>query len=214
VPILGYILTAVVSYLLGSVPTGYLAGRARGIDIRTVGSGNMGATNVFRVLGKTAGIIVLLIDALKGYAACAWVSGLFAGIFKIPPEQADSVRILAGICAVLGHNYTCWLGFKGGKGVATTTGVFLALAPLAIGIAVGTWIIVVAASRYVSVASITAAAVLGVTIWILKYDQCLRLVTTGLCVLAILKHKSNIQRLMNGTEQRFGRKNETPEAAK
>jgi glycerol-3-phosphate acyltransferase PlsY len=212
--IVGYILTAVASYLLGSVPTGYLAGKARGVDIRTVGSGNMGATNVLRVLGKTAGIIVLFIDALKGFAACAWVTLLFLRVFNIPPEQLVSLRLLAGVCAILGHNYTCWLGFKGGKGVATTAGVFLALAPLAVGIAFICWIIVATATRYVSVASILAAVTLGVAIWILDYDTCLRLVTTGLCVMAIVKHKSNIQRLMKGTEQRFGRKSETAEAAK
>src|SRR5689334_18110904 len=116
---LSYIVIAIAAYLLGSIPTGYLVGKARGIDIRTVGSGNMGATNVFRVLGTSAGILVLIVDGLKGYAACTWLCDLMLRFFSVPVEQVEYIRIMAGICAVLGHNYTCWLGFKGGKGIAT-----------------------------------------------------------------------------------------------
>ena len=128
------------AYLLGSIPTGFLVARAKGIDIRTVGSGNIGATNAMRVLGKPAGIFVLLMDALKGYAACVCGFAVhFQLLTHIPdlpmPSRArdrDTFAIIAGIFAVLGHNYTCWLKFKGGKGIATSAGVYLALAPLAL----------------------------------------------------------------------------------
>ena len=118
------------------------------------------------------------------------------------------------MAAVLGHNFTCWLKFKGGKGIATSAGVFFALAPLALGIALGAWIIVFALSRYVSVASIAAAVALPATVWLTPNSLPLRIVTTALGLLAIAKHKANIERLFNGTEQRFGKKAATPEATK
>ena len=115
---------------------------------------------------------------------------------------------------MLGHNFTCWLKFKGGKGIATSAGVYFALAPLAAGIALGTWIIVFALSRYVSVASIAAAVALPTAVWLTKNSLFLGIVTTALGLLAIYKHKGNIQRLLNGTERRFGQKSATPEATK
>ncbi len=133
--------------MLGSIPFGFLAAKAKGIDIRSVGSGNIGATNAMRVLGKPAGIFVLLLDVLKGYVACAFLpplifnwlaphsSGLFTYFQYEPAEVQNRFKIVAGIFAVLGHNYTCWLKFKGGKGIATTAGVYLALAPWAVLIA-------------------------------------------------------------------------------
>ena len=202
------------AYLLGSIPTGYLSGRAKGIDIRAVGSGNMGATNVFRTLGKTAGVIVLVVDGLKGYAACAWLCDGALALMKLQTADAELYRIIAGIAAVLGHNFTCWLGFKGGKGIATSAGVYFALAPLAVGIALGAWIIVFALSRYVSIASIAAAVALPAAVWLTPNGLTLRIVTTALGLLAIAKHKSNIERLFNGTEQRFGKKTANPEATK
>jgi glycerol-3-phosphate acyltransferase PlsY len=214
VPILSYAVIALAGYLLGSIPTGYLAGRARGIDIRTVGSGNMGATNVFRTLGKTAGVIVLVVDGLKGYAACVWLCDGVLTLMKLPTTDAGLYRIIAGIAAVLGHNFTCWLKFKGGKGIATSAGVYFALAPLAVSVALGAWIIVFALSRYVSVASIAAAVALPATVWLMPDSLTLRIVTTALGLLAIVKHKSNIERLFSGTERRFGQKSATPEATK
>ena len=198
-----YLVVAVAGYLLGSIPTGYLVARARGIDIRTVGSGNIGATNAFRVLGKTAGAAVLIADGLKGFAACAWMSDALIRGFNLPAAEVETYRILAGIAAVLGHNYTCWLRFKGGKGIATTAGVYFALAPLSVSIALGTWIVVLFTTRYVSIASIAAAVVLPVAVWLSKDSIFLGVVTTALCSLAILKHKTNIQRLMAGTESRI-----------
>ena len=209
-----FIVIAVTAYLLGSIPTGYLAGRAKGIDIRAVGSGNIGAANVFRILGKPAGIIVLVADGLKGFAACSWLADFVVQLFAVAPDQIENFRIVAGIAAVLGHNYTCWLKFKGGKGIATSAGVFFALAPLATGIALGTWILVFALGRYVSVASLAAAVALPAAVWLTPNSLILRIVTTALGLLAIFKHKGNIRRLLNGTERRFGQKSTTQETTK
>jgi glycerol-3-phosphate acyltransferase PlsY len=214
VPVLSYIIAAVGAYFLGSIPTGFLVAKAKGIDIRQVGSGNIGATNAFRVLGKPAGSFVLIVDALKGYAAAAWLSLLVIKLMNVPAANAETLRIIAGICAVLGHNYTCWLKFKGGKGIATTGGVYVALAPLAVGIALATWIALASISRYVSVASIAAAIALPTAVWLTKDNVLLGIVTTALGLLAIYKHKKNIQRLMNGTENRIGKRVEVTEAAK
>ena len=213
-PILAYIIVAVGAYLLGSLPTGFLVARARGVDIRTVGSKNMGATTVFRVLGKGPGIFVLLVDALKGFAAVALtldcypqLSQLLPSIFTADgtanPATRFGLGLVAGLFSILGHNYTCWLGFKGGKGIATTGGVFLALAPIAVGIALMAWIIAFATSRYVSIASIVAALALPAAVWFTQPNLALRLIAVALGLLAIYKHKANIQRLLNGTENRF-----------
>ena len=214
-PILSYILTALAAYLLGSIPFGYLVAKAKGIDIRSVGSGNIGATNAMRVLGKPAGIFVLLADALKGYAACVLgfiISSHFYGVTYaglhntsqvIPDFPVERFMVLAGICAVLGHNYTCWLKFKGGKGIATSAGVFLALAPLAMGISVAVFTVVLLLTRYVSVGSIAAAITLPVAVWLTREGTLLRVVTIILGAMAIYKHKTNIQRLMAGTENRI-----------
>ena len=199
---LAFIVIAVAAYLLGSIPTGYLVARAKGIDIRAVGSGNIGATNVFRMVGKPAGVFALIVDGLKGYAACTWLCDWVLMLLGGPTTDAEHYRILAGITAVLGHNFTCWLKFKGGKGIATSAGVFFALAPLAASIALGTWIIVFALGRYVSVASLAAAVALPAAVWLTPNSLTLRIVTTALGLLAIYKHKGNIQRLARGTENR------------
>jgi acyl phosphate:glycerol-3-phosphate acyltransferase len=228
-----YLATALGAYLLGSVPTGFLVAKARGIDIRSVGSGNIGATNAMRVLGKPAGIFVLLADTLKGFSVAAWLApqvfnwiaphffkfdyqhptGFFFASFK---EQSVEFQlrlcVVAGIFAVLGHNYTCWLKFKGGKGIATTAGVYLALAPWPLLIALVIFILAVALSRYMSVGSISGAIALPVAVWAMPpHNLFLGIVTTALGALAIYKHKSNIQRLMAGTENRFGKRKSTEE---
>jgi len=207
-------LVALAAYLLGSIPTGYLVARAKGVDIRTVGSGNIGATNVFRILGKPAGIFVLVMDALKGRAACAYLS-LFAYEHVAPNYFVENVRLIvslkvvAGIAAVLGHNYTCWLRFKGGKGIATSAGVLVALVPWALLIILAVWIVLFLTTRYVSVASIAAAAVLPFATWFTTgHDVVLTTVTGAMSVLAIYKHKGNIQRLLAGTESRINFKKE------
>jgi acyl phosphate:glycerol-3-phosphate acyltransferase len=213
--ILGYIVTALGGYLLGSIPTGFLVARARGIDIRAVGSGNIGATNAMRVLGKPAGIFVLFMDALKGYAAVVWIPMIVLKIFDVLTIDLEMSQIIAGIFAVLGHNYPCWLKFKGGKGIATTAGVYLALAHWALLIAVVVFILAVLVTRYVSVGSIAGAIALPATVWIMSPNHLLLgIVTTALGAMAIYKHKSNIRRIMAGTENRLGKKSSTPEAAK
>ena len=207
-PVFAYILIALAAYLLGSLPAGYLVGRAKGIDIRTVGSKNMGATNVVRVLGMGPGILVLFVDGLKGFAAAGWLCDALLGLFTVPADQVFWVHILGGIFAVLGHNYTCWLKFKGGKGIATTAGAYFALAPVAVSIALAIWIIVFLTTRYVSVASIAAAIALPTAVWFTEASTLLGVVTTALGALAIYKHKGNIQRLLAGTESRINFKKE------
>ncbi len=218
-----YFAIALGAYLLGSIPFGFLAAKAKGVDIRSAGSGNIGATNAMRVLGKPAGIFVLFMDALKGFAACAFLApqifnwlaphfhGLNTGFFWNAPlsgQEADlelRIKVIAGIGAVLGHNYTCWLKFKGGKGIATTAGVYLALAPWALLVALVVFILAIWFTIYVSVGSITAAIALPATVWIMSPNNLfLGIVTTALGALAIYKHKSNIQRLLAGTENRLG----------
>lgn len=214
---LAYALTAVAAYLLGSIPTGYLVARAKGVDIRKVGSGNIGATNAFRVLGKPAGIFVLAVDALKGFIAVAAVVNWYPELNELAPTifggdtssnaHARAVLgIVAGIFAVLGHNYTCWLGFKGGKGIATSAGVLTALVPWSLLIILSVWIVLFLVTRYVSIGSIAASATLPFATWLTTHDWTLTMVTGAMGVLAIYKHKGNIQRLLNGTEPRFGQK--------
>lgn len=208
--ILGYIVISIAAYLLGSIPTGFLVARARGVDIRAVGSGNIGAANTFRSVGKIAGLLVLFVDALKGFVAveaCGW-------LLKWRGITGDHVElhcgIVAGIFAVLGHNYTCWLGFKGGKGVATSAGVYLALAPAALGIAVAAFVLTVAITRWTSLGSLLSSVVLTVAVWFREPDLALRMVTIVFCVLTIWKHRTNIQRLIAGTENRIEFKKKPP----
>lgn len=206
-------LVIIAAYLLGSIPTGYLAGRARGIDIRKEGSGNIGATNAFRILGKTAGTIVLVADGLKGWFATAIVPGLItSNVLHDPNGATEWMHIISGIVAILGHNYTIWLNFKGGKGVATSAGVLGALVPWTLVIVLATWIIVLLLTRYVSVASIVAALILPVATWALRYSGTMIAITALMGALAIYKHKANIQRLMNGTENKMGKTKLPPEA--
>lgn len=189
-----------VSYLLGSIPTGFVWCRARGIDIRKVGSGNIGATNVMRALGKPIGITVLLIDAAKGFVPVYVAPAFF------PELNKELLQIVCCISVVAGHNWTCWLRFKGGKGIATSAGALLAMLPLPLLCALLVWGVVFALSRYVSLASIVAAAALPVATWFLQADRRLVAFTAILAVVAILKHRSNIQRLLAGTEHRIGAK--------
>jgi glycerol-3-phosphate acyltransferase PlsY len=209
--VLSYILTAFVGYLLGSIPTGFLVAKARGVDIRTVGSGNIGATNAFRVLGKGFGIFVLLMDALKGFVAVYYGASVISRL--LPGVPLEYLSITAGIAAILGHNFTCWLNFKGGKGIATSAGVLIALVPWALLIILSIFIILFLATRYVSVGSIAAAFALPFATWFTsKHDIGLTAVMAAIGTLAILKHRKNIQRLLNGTENRiqFKKKEATP----
>jgi acyl phosphate:glycerol-3-phosphate acyltransferase len=201
-----YMFVVVISYLLGATPSGYLAGVACGIDVRSAGSGNIGATNVFRVLGKKAGAIVLAADAFKGFVSARWVQVLALQIFPSADTPRENLALAGGVAAILGHIYTCWLKFKGGKGIATSGGVVLAWAPAACLTALALWALVLAVSRYVSLASIAAAIILPFAVWFWNGSPTMTWVMTGLSLLAIYKHKANIQRLLTGAERRIGKK--------
>jgi glycerol-3-phosphate acyltransferase PlsY len=191
------------AFLLGSIPTGYLVARANGVDIRRHGSGNIGATNVFRTLGKPLGILVFFLDTLKGFAA-VWLAMRLGGASAWP-------GIAAAVAVIAGHNYTPWLGFKGGKGIATSAGVLVALMPWAVLAIALVWFAVFFATRYVSLASICAAASLPLAVGALWFYGCggngpLLGFSALIAALAIWRHRSNIERLMAGTEHRFERK--------
>jgi len=211
---LAWLAVVLAGYLPGSLPAGFLAGRLKGVDIRTVGSGNIGATNAFRMLGKGIGTVVLLIDVMKGLLPCLFFAELVAGFF--PEGQApktETLQLLIGVSSILGHNYPCWLGFKGGKGIATTAGVVGGLAPVSFGVCLGVWIVFLGMSRYVSVASIAAAVALPVSMAALPGGGVDRFgplfwIFLLLGVMAIWKHRMNIHRLMNGTEDRMWSKRE------
>jgi glycerol-3-phosphate acyltransferase PlsY len=199
------LITLVLAYLAGSLPTGFLVARAMRVDITQVGSGNIGATNVFRVLGKGPGALVLIVDLLKGAMAVQYASALAVAM---APSDSLALPALAALGAVLGHNYTCWLGFKGGKGVATSAGAMAALIPPAFGVTVITWLLVFFLSRYVSMASIAAAIILPVaTVFTVSGPTRWPLVafTSALAALAVWRHRANIDRLKAGTEHRFGK---------
>lgn len=182
----------VMAYLLGSVPTGVLLGKAYGIDVRKEGSGNIGATNLYRTLGRKIGIITLVGDCLKGLIPVLVVQSFM-------PEFAAWV----GLAAFCGHVFSVFLRFKGGKGVATALGVFLALAPLAVGLALVVFIVLMVLWRYVSLGSIAAAAVMPLAVMVLRGDNLLIAVTLIIALVVIAKHHENIRRLLVGTESRF-----------
>lgn len=197
------LLAVASAYFLGAVPFGLLMGRLKGIDIRQHGSGNIGATNVLRVLGKPMGITTFALDALKGFLPAFFFPGLF-GVYA----DLEIMSVACGAAAILGHNFPVFLGFKGGKGVATSAGVLVGIAPQAALVGLGVWIFFFFTLRYVSLASILAAAAVAGSGWWLYRDSHVVLpsVLTALGLLAILRHKTNIRRLLDGTENRFERK--------
>ena len=201
---------ALLGYLLGSIPGGYLAGRLAGVDIRKVGSGNIGATNVTRTLGRRYGYPVFVVDFAKGIVAvCISIQwGRFIGGEGTTNEMCG---IVGAICCVLGHIFPVWLGFKGGKGVASAAGALFGLMPLAAAIGAVVWVITFELTRYVSVASITTAIVLPLTVLGLTYAKhtdgmILFYFTLCLAAIVIIRHRSNLSRLLRGTEPRFKRK--------
>jgi glycerol-3-phosphate acyltransferase PlsY len=205
-----YLFIGLVSYLLGSIPAGYLVGRLRGIDIRKVGSGNIGATNVLRVMGRPYGYGVFVFDFLKGIGAVV-LSAFILNRDGFVHPQTELVGIAAGVMSVIGHVYPVWLGFKGGKGVATSIGVLFGLMPIAGVTVIIVWLIFYQTTKYVSVASIAAAVALPLTaagMFYLEKTKSLALVYFSIClaVMIIWRHRSNISRLTKGTEQSFKRK--------
>ncbi len=227
-------LCPLVAFLLGSIPFGLLIAKARGVDIRQHGSGNIGATNVLRVLGKKYGIACLVLDILKGFVPTLLainlirftgpptgmgIPALMAWAYQFPAESqftAQLLQVVAGLFAILGHNYSPWVGFKGGKGIATSAGVVIALMPAAIVILVAIWGLVFLTTRYVSVASIAAVVVLPVLTLYGSWhhgrlqdgtwNKPLFGLSLTIAVLGVWKHRANIRRLMAGTENRFVRK--------
>ena len=193
----------ILAYLIGSIPTSVWIGRGfYGIDIREHGSGNAGSTNAMRILGWKAGIVVLIVDMFKGWLA---VNLIHLTQFYTPETGTFiTFQLMLGVAAILGHNYTCWLYFKGGKGIATSAGVLIALVPWALLIGLGVWVILFVATRYVSVASMGAAFALPFATWFTTArNPGLTAVTGVLAALAIYQHRRNLQRLLAGTEHRI-----------
>jgi glycerol-3-phosphate acyltransferase PlsY len=205
-----YLIVVCVAYLLGSIPFGFLlVWLVRKEDIRAQGSGNIGATNVLRSGAKGLGILTFILDGSKGYAAVAVAYFLARGK---DPGTLLHFAIVAALFVTLGHMFPVWLRFKGGKGVATAFGAFLALCPLAALAALGLWIAVVALTRYVSLASILAAFLLPfLTLWLSpgRYDYASGTAVFVCCWIVVLKHHQNIVRLMQGTEHGFGASRKT-----
>lgn len=231
-----------LAFLLGSIPFGLMIAKAKGIDIRQHGSGNIGATNVMRVVGKKYGISCLLLDALKGFIPVVvavnvvpvegrqmmfHLSLLDGFAMKPAADQftAQLVHVITALAAVLGHNYSPWIGFKGGKGIATSAGVLIGLLPFAVLVLLAVFIVVLFITRYVAVASMVAAVCLpivthlgarfheneaGISLWEAgTWNKPLFVFTVVISVLAVWKHRSNIRRLRDGTESKFGSKHQT-----
>jgi glycerol-3-phosphate acyltransferase PlsY len=242
-------LCPLLGFLLGSIPFGLLIAKAQGIDIRAHGSGNIGATNVLRVVGKKYGVICFLLDVFKGFVPVAIATNLirFAGHEPAVPLHfldtfarhygadqqllVQTMHVFTALVAILGHNYSPWVGFKGGKGIATSAGVLFGLMPMGIVLLLVLWALVFRVTRYVSVASICAAAMfplmthLGArfhhvnndkslpTLWEAgTWNKPLFVFSLVISTMAILKHRANIKRLIQGTETRFTPKSKRPES--
>lgn len=188
-----YFLVLVANYLVGSIPSAYLIGRLKGIDIKQHGSGNVGATNAFRVLGKGPGILVLIMDSLKG----------IIGVFLAREAGGLWFVVPAAFMVMIGHSYSLFLKFKGGKGVATGTGIFLALAPLTVGIELIIFFVIVAISKYVSLGSIVVAATIPITMYFVGDPLPVRILGFLAAALVIYRHIPNIKRIVEGTENKI-----------
>jgi glycerol-3-phosphate acyltransferase PlsY len=196
------VLGFVSAFVLGSIPFSFLLARlVGGVDIRRVGSGNVGATNVARALGLGTGLVALGLDAAKGVAAVLLARSLLA-----PGGPSPAGEALAGLSAILGHNFTPFLRFRGGKGVATGAGVFGVLAPWALLAAVLVFLITVAVSRMVSLGSVVAAAVLPIAVHLLEGGRGATLAAGAVAILVIARHRANLWRIARGTERRLGEK--------
>ena len=225
-----------LGFLLGSIPFGLLLGKLKGVDIRDHGSGNIGSTNVFRTLGKKSGITCLILDLLKGFApvllainlariedtsflfSIEFLKSLTEAVPASQQFQVQSIHVLTALAAILGHNYSPWIGFKGGKGIATSGGALLALMPAAVILLVLIFIIVARITKYISVGSIaTGVALPLLTLYGSWYhgkiadgtwNKPLFIFSIVAGALAIWKHRSNIKRLRTGTENKIGQKKE------
>ncbi|MEN8374436.1 MAG: glycerol-3-phosphate 1-O-acyltransferase PlsY [Gemmatimonadota bacterium] len=191
----------ILAYLLGSIPSSFLAGRARGIDLRERGSGNLGATNVFRVLGWRWAAPVMLLDVAKGFVPARYFAGLAA-------VDGTGWALAFGVAAIVGHVFPVYVRFRGGKGVATGGGVFLALAPAAVGIGLLVWGGVVAITGIVSLASMVAALALPAAVWWLEGSGLMFYVALALAAFVLVTHRANVRRLVRGEEPSFRRREE------
>lgn len=219
--LLPLLIAAVVGYLLGALPFGYFVARSKGINIFEHGSKNPGATNVKRVLGekfgktgKRLGNLVFFLDALKGAVAVGWV--LVVVHFDGPgchcgDEQVLWMQITGLVAALLGHSFSCFTKFKGGKGVATAAGGFMVLMPCAMLISLVVWIVTFYASRYVSLASILASIALPIAAFFLHQPPLLLGLAVVIAAFVVLRHRTNITRLMNGTENKFVKRPPNPQ---
>jgi glycerol-3-phosphate acyltransferase PlsY len=198
-----FIVSIIVAYFCGAVPIGFLIGKMRGVDVRTVGSKNIGATNVYRTVAKPWGILAFIGDFLKGFLPTLVVKMVFVDLQYLP--------LVVGIMTVVGHMFTCFMKFKGGKGVATGFGMLVALVPAVVLSAFALWVVVMLVSHYISLASIAAAAYLGVIIWIPiafmgnpgYHNIPQAIVVTIVASASIIKHRTNIQRLLAGNENKI-----------
>jgi acyl phosphate:glycerol-3-phosphate acyltransferase len=197
-------LLVLAAYLTGAIPTSYIAGRlVRGIDLRQHGSGNLGATNAFRVLGWRAATPIFVIDITKGFVPAF----LFPALDGV---TAPGWALAYGAAAIIGHVFSIYVGFRGGKGVATGAGVFLALAPVAVLVGLGVWVVLVLTTGYVSLASIVAAAVLPIMVAVTAAPTEVLIMSLLLSVFVIHAHRANMRRLIRGEEHRFRRRSAPP----
>lgn len=218
--ILFYAIVGLIGYLLGALPFGYLVARAKGVDIFTVGSGNPGATNVRRVLGQGPGNLVFALDFLKGACAASWALlartstsvtydleewGLTAS-GRIAGDDWVNLGLAGLVAAMIGHSYSCFTRFRGGKGVATGAGGICIIMPVSALVAALVWAVVFFGTRYVSLASIIAAVSLPVTVWLRDRPSVLVGLAALIALFVIARHRENIRRLVNGTEHRFVKK--------
>jgi glycerol-3-phosphate acyltransferase PlsY len=213
--VLSLVVIIVLSYLIGSIPTSIWVGKSiKGIDIRNFGSGNAGATNTFRILGWKAGVIVSVIDMTKGFVASEWISQLGYYIGDIPTvysgwETGVMLKIIAGLFAVIGHMFTLFAGFRGGKGVITAAGMLYALDPISISLALAIFFLILFTTRYVSLASMLATASYPLINLFIRYvlgyhvDGSLIVISSITALFILIKHTSNIKRLLSGTENRI-----------
>ncbi|MFA5276547.1 MAG: glycerol-3-phosphate 1-O-acyltransferase PlsY [Candidatus Omnitrophota bacterium] len=199
----------IVSYLIGSIPTAYIFGRLlKGVDIRKYGSGNVGATNALRVLGRRAGITVLILDIFKGFFTVVFIGNLVLGK-GVPLISEETLRLILGFSCICGHNWTIFLNFRGGKGIAASLGVLIGLAfkigalKIVLGLLILTWFIVFFLLGIVSIASVITAIALPVFIALFAQTPILICASLLLCIFIIVRHKSNLKRFFKGEEPRL-----------
>jgi glycerol-3-phosphate acyltransferase PlsY len=186
-----------IAYLVGSIPFAYLLSRRRGVDLRRVGSGNVGASNVLRTSGVRAAVLAMVLDGIKGAAAVLLAQRMAGGA---------AVPVAAGVASVLGHVYPVWLRFRGGKGVATAAGVFAVLTPMSLGVAGGVFLLAVWMTRYISVGSLAGAAALAATAAASDVPRAVAAGASLVLVLILFRHRTNVRRLLAGTERRVGQR--------